>query len=297
MKPHRSLAFLFVALLAIGCDPIPGEDAGMNEDADVQLPGDAEPRGDADVRVEPRLALGTGEGRFNTFEDGQTLDLVSGCQGAQHVWVALRAWGIDRRGPIIDVELIRDSDGERVSQVFRVHAEDLADALAVGVPDELHVDDRSAPVDAPRAQGDPHVLRALAAADEIERLPVLEGVEATLARAQREARLDPDVGVAARLGVPGELHVRVFVHPGVLPRDGIAADREERDEEEGERAMGLHARRLSCAGVCRPQRTSRISCSIRSASTKLVTRPASSPSEWCKTTSGRPRWSYCASTS
>ncbi|HBQ11301.1 MAG TPA: hypothetical protein DEF51_09040 [Myxococcales bacterium] len=120
MKPHRSLAFLFVALLAIGCDPIPGEDAGMNEDADVQLPGDAEPRGDADVRVEPRLALGTGEGRFNTFEDGQTLDLVSGCQGAQHVWVALRAWGIDRRGPIIDVELIRDSDGERVSQVFRV---------------------------------------------------------------------------------------------------------------------------------------------------------------------------------
>ncbi|MEC7519016.1 MAG: hypothetical protein VYE22_04075 [Myxococcota bacterium] len=113
MKPLRSFAFVLVALLMHGCpppDPAPdgsvgGDDAG----------------GDSGVYVgDPRLELGTGEGRFDTFEDGETLDLVSGCQGAQHVWVAMRAWGIDRRGPIIDVELIRDSDGERVSQVFRV---------------------------------------------------------------------------------------------------------------------------------------------------------------------------------
>lgn len=107
MTSLRRLTLPFFAALALAaCDPVdPDVDAGPDfPDADV----------------DPALTLGTGEGTFNTFEDGETLELVPGCQGSQHVWIALRAEGIDPRGPIIELELVRDADGVVVSQTFRV---------------------------------------------------------------------------------------------------------------------------------------------------------------------------------
>jgi len=70
--------------------------------------------------VEPGLTLGAGEGAYRDFEDGETLGLITGCQGSQHVWVAMRAQGIDRRGTLIDVSIRRASDDVVVSQTFRV---------------------------------------------------------------------------------------------------------------------------------------------------------------------------------
>ena len=69
---------------------------------------------------DPTLSLGGGEGLYTAFEDGDTLDLVRGCQGAQHVWVALRATGLDPRGTIIDLSFRRASDDVVVSQAFVV---------------------------------------------------------------------------------------------------------------------------------------------------------------------------------
>jgi hypothetical protein len=104
-------AWLLAPLLALplGCDPVePG-------DPDASAPTDA-----AAPAVEPRLEIGTGAEGFGTFEDGETLDIVSGCQGAQHIWVALRVWGLNPRGTILDVSLARDRDEMVVSQTFRV---------------------------------------------------------------------------------------------------------------------------------------------------------------------------------
>ncbi|MCA9605377.1 MAG: hypothetical protein KC619_07270 [Myxococcales bacterium] len=93
---------LLALLLLLGCDP-------------------GTPTSDAAVPIlDPILELGTGEGTFNTFEDGQTLDLVSGCQGLQHVWVAMRGQGVDPRGTLVVVSLRRASDGVMVNQVFEV---------------------------------------------------------------------------------------------------------------------------------------------------------------------------------
>ncbi|MBX3268864.1 MAG: hypothetical protein KF729_01300 [Sandaracinaceae bacterium] len=70
--------------------------------------------------LEPQMALGVGEATFAEFADGDTLGLVSGCQGLQHVWTAVRAQGLDPRGTLVDLSLRRVEDGELVSQVFRV---------------------------------------------------------------------------------------------------------------------------------------------------------------------------------
>ena len=61
-----------------------------------------------------------GEGRFATFEDGDTLDLVTGCQGSQHVWIAVQATGLEPRGVIVDLTLVRERDGTTVSQPYVV---------------------------------------------------------------------------------------------------------------------------------------------------------------------------------
>jgi len=92
---------LFALLVLLSCDPIL-------------------PPGDGGPPVEPSLTLGTGEGRYRNFEDGEVLDIVSGCQGSQHIWIALRAEGLDARGTIIDVSIRRASDDVVVSQTFRL---------------------------------------------------------------------------------------------------------------------------------------------------------------------------------
>ena len=69
---------------------------------------------------EPSLSIGTGESQYEAFEDGQTLNIVAGCQGLQHIWMGLRAEGIDPRGTIIDVSIQRARDRLVVSQSFRL---------------------------------------------------------------------------------------------------------------------------------------------------------------------------------
>ncbi len=78
---------------------------------------------DADAEVSSstaRIEVGNGADTFRAFQDGATLDLVHGCQGAQHIWTAIRAWGMNPRGTVLDLSLTRDSDGLQVSQTFTV---------------------------------------------------------------------------------------------------------------------------------------------------------------------------------
>jgi hypothetical protein len=67
-----------------------------------------------------RVEIGNGSDTFVPFADGDTLDLIHGCQGAQHIWIALRVWGLNPRGTILDLELTRERDGLQVSQIFTV---------------------------------------------------------------------------------------------------------------------------------------------------------------------------------
>ena len=101
---HHVAIATALALSFIACGPPSGNDAGYPDAGSA----------------EPSLEIGTGEGLYRPFADGETLDLVTGCQGSQHVWVALRTEGLDRRGPIIDVQLVRAEDDVVVSQTFVV---------------------------------------------------------------------------------------------------------------------------------------------------------------------------------
>ncbi len=44
---------------------------------------------------EGTLELGTGEWRYETLADGDEVDLVRGSQGGVHVWLSMRASGLD----------------------------------------------------------------------------------------------------------------------------------------------------------------------------------------------------------
>ncbi len=44
---------------------------------------------------ERALEVGTGTWRFEPLEDGQQVDMVRGAQGGWHVWVSLRASGVE----------------------------------------------------------------------------------------------------------------------------------------------------------------------------------------------------------
>ncbi len=95
---------LFALLFLTACGP-------AHADPDASVDGST---------TEPRVEIGNGADTFVAFDDGDTLGLIHGCQGAQHIWIALRAWGLDPRGTILDLALTRDRDGLRVSQTFTV---------------------------------------------------------------------------------------------------------------------------------------------------------------------------------
>ena len=77
--------------------------------------------GDAPVTENGELALGTGEFAFAPVVEGETLLLARGCQGSQHVWIALRAdAALNPRGMTVELELVRTSDGLRRSLEFLV---------------------------------------------------------------------------------------------------------------------------------------------------------------------------------
>lgn len=69
-----------------------------------------------DLDVDPELVLGTGETEFLPLEgEGpHELDLAYGVQGGQHLWVALRATGLDWREILVDLRLV-DDDGVDVT--------------------------------------------------------------------------------------------------------------------------------------------------------------------------------------
>lgn len=74
---------------------------------------DAGPDGDGGA---PVVELGTGGiDVFEPIADGDTVELVHGCQGAQHVWIGVRAWGLDTQPALIALRGTRVSDGEMVS--------------------------------------------------------------------------------------------------------------------------------------------------------------------------------------
>jgi len=91
---------LLLASILAGCAVAPSIDAG---------PSDAGPIS---------LTLGTGAHDFTPIAESQTLLLARGCQGLQHVWIALRATGIAPRGVHVTLSLSRASDGAAVSAEF-----------------------------------------------------------------------------------------------------------------------------------------------------------------------------------
>jgi hypothetical protein len=104
----RSIWALSLVLFVSACDPThPSPDGSTSTE-------------DAAVMGSPRLEVGTGEQEFEPFEDGDTVPLIRGPQGAQHVAVSVRVFELDPRGTVLDLRLTRDRDGMVVSQNFVV---------------------------------------------------------------------------------------------------------------------------------------------------------------------------------
>lgn len=75
------LGFLFVTALFSGCSHTVQPDEG-----------------------EAHLELGSGSWRFEPLEDGAPVALVRGAQGGWHVWVSVRADGIDSDDVVLEIE-------------------------------------------------------------------------------------------------------------------------------------------------------------------------------------------------
>ncbi|RKH57125.1 hypothetical protein D7V93_18905 [Corallococcus llansteffanensis] len=66
------------------------------------------------------MEVGTG-GAFTALQDGDTVELFSGFQGGQHVFVSLRAWELTTLSSRVELSLERTSDGDRVSVPYEVN--------------------------------------------------------------------------------------------------------------------------------------------------------------------------------
>ncbi len=109
-KGRRRLWLTAALLWAAGCGapsaPAPTSDAGS------ALPDEG-----AGLRVE----VGVGQqGSYQSVSEGGTLRLQRGCQGSQHVFVALRAGRLDPLRATVELALVRAADGEVVSLPYRV---------------------------------------------------------------------------------------------------------------------------------------------------------------------------------
>lgn len=85
--------------------------------------------------VEPRLEVGTGR-QFTELTEDAPLQLQSGCQGGQHVFVSLKAWGLAREPHWVELSLTRTEDEQVVSVPYRVRLTFLPGDGAQ-VPDDL----------------------------------------------------------------------------------------------------------------------------------------------------------------
>jgi hypothetical protein len=82
-----------------------------------------------------QLELGTGQ-QFTPVADGDALRLQRGCQGSQHVFVSLRAWGLPSEPVFVELSLTRTEDEQRVSRPYRVRYL-FAQGSEPNAPDEL----------------------------------------------------------------------------------------------------------------------------------------------------------------
>ncbi len=79
--------------------------------------------GDDDGRMmfDPSVEIGAGDiGTFDAISDGDTLFLVRGPQGGQHVWIALRATNLDTSPALIQLLVERERDMYAASIPFQV---------------------------------------------------------------------------------------------------------------------------------------------------------------------------------
>jgi hypothetical protein len=68
-----------------------------------------------------RVEVGTGRsGQFTPVAEGDTLRLQRGCQGSQHIFVSLRAWGLAPDKALVTLALRRTADGQVVSLPYRL---------------------------------------------------------------------------------------------------------------------------------------------------------------------------------
>jgi hypothetical protein len=103
-----------------------------------------EPEPDPEPSETLRLEVGSGQ-QFTPLADGDTLLLQRGCQGTQHTFVSLRAWGLSKPSAMVDLALTRVGDGKKLSFQYRVKlsftpgsgAEDPAElpGLLLAIPD------------------------------------------------------------------------------------------------------------------------------------------------------------------
>ena len=74
--------------------------------------------GEPEGPVRP-FEVGTGP-MFTALQEGDTVELHSGFQGGQHVFVSLRAWELATLKSRVELSLERTSDGDRVSSSYEV---------------------------------------------------------------------------------------------------------------------------------------------------------------------------------
>jgi hypothetical protein len=82
-----------------------------------------------------QFEVGTGLS-FTPIEEGSTLELNSGGQGSQHVFVSLRVWELTSVKAKVKMSLERVSDGERLSAPYSVNLR-FDQALREGEPAKL----------------------------------------------------------------------------------------------------------------------------------------------------------------
>lgn len=74
----------------------------------------------ADYRGSIAAVIGVGDPSnptlFTRLADGDTVQLTTGNQGGQHVWIQLRATGLCPLSPTARVRAVREADGARVGQ-------------------------------------------------------------------------------------------------------------------------------------------------------------------------------------
>ena len=110
MSRIRAATWSALVALGLGLAGCPGPDPDPYPD-----PGPG-----PDPVGEPlRFEVGTGR-RFTPIEDGGTLELTSGGQGSQHVFVSMRAWNLNDMKARVEMSLERTSDGVRVSAPYAV---------------------------------------------------------------------------------------------------------------------------------------------------------------------------------